>query len=38
MQALKGFIFKHFFYFTYFPVILGIATAGLFFEQAVPHP
>lgn len=31
MQAIKQFIFARTFYFTFVPVILGIATWGLYF-------
>lgn len=35
MQAIKAFISRNFFYFSYVLGILGIATSGLYFEQAV---
>jgi hypothetical protein len=35
MQAIKGFVLARFFYFTYLPAIVGIATWGLWFEQTV---
>lgn len=35
MQAIKQFILARIFYFTFVPIIQGIATWGLYFEQTV---
>lgn len=35
MQAIKQFISRKFFYFTYLPLIVAIASSGLYFEQSV---